>query len=173
MASPSVPKPYFEAAQALLPYTLTAPHYEPVTCYGGARLRRSETKHSSHDDNKRKKKHTKNRRHRSKKHKFAAYILQCIGVLCLVLAALKSFEPLAGIGFALVMMGYKGKEKGEAEIRRMKKQSSKDGLKDERRAKKKMSVDTKGFLDVDEEMVDDEDWELVEDISMEIETYEM
>ncbi len=59
-----------------------------------------------------KKKHhsRKHKKHRSKKHKFAAYIVQLIGVLCLILAALKSFEPLAGIGFTLVVIGYDSKK---------------------------------------------------------------
>lgn len=62
---------------------------------------------------KKKQHHSKKHRsknQRSKKHKFAAYVVQLIGVLCLILAALKSFEPLAGIGFTLVVIGYDSKK---------------------------------------------------------------
>ena len=58
---------------------------------------------------KRSKKHSK---HRSKSHKaptehhIGAYVLQVIGVLCLILAAVRSFEPLTGVGFTLVLIGY-------------------------------------------------------------------
>lgn len=48
----------------------------------------------------------RSKKHRSRSRKFAAYVVQLIGVLCLILAALHSFEPLAGIGFTLVVIGY-------------------------------------------------------------------
>lgn len=65
---------------------------------------------------KRSKKHSKARSKKShdkksRKHRLAAYILQVIGLICLVLAAIKSFEALAGIGFMLVLMGHDSKVK--------------------------------------------------------------
>ena len=55
---------------------------------------------------KKSKKHrTKSHRKRSK-HRIGAYILQLIGFICLVLAAIKSFEPLTGVGFTLILIGY-------------------------------------------------------------------
>jgi hypothetical protein len=61
-------------------------------------------KHSKHHSRSHKKK-------RNRKHEIGAYVLQLIGVLCLVLAAMRSFEPLAGIGFTLVVIGYDGKRR--------------------------------------------------------------
>lgn len=49
---------------------------------------------------------------RRKKHKsrqrWSNYIVQLIGLICLVVAAIKGFEPLMGVGFTMVMVGYKG-----------------------------------------------------------------
>ena len=41
----------------------------------------------------------------------AAYLLQLIGVICFILAAIKSFEPLIGVGFTLVLIGYDKKSR--------------------------------------------------------------
>ena len=63
---------------------------------------------SSHE--RRHKRHSKKRsKHRSKKHRksqFAAYLLQFIGLICLIMAAVKAFEPLTGVGFTMVLIGY-------------------------------------------------------------------
>lgn len=48
------------------------------------------------------------KKERSRKSRLGAYVLQLIGLVCLVLAAVKSFEPLTGVGFTLIVMGYKG-----------------------------------------------------------------
>lgn len=54
-------------------------------------------------------KHQRSKGHRKRrKQHLGAYILQIIGLICLVLAAVKAFEPLTGVGFTLVMVGYKG-----------------------------------------------------------------
>ena len=59
-----------------------------------------------------KKRSKKHKNHRSKshkkhrKHRIGAYILQLIGFICLVVAAIKSFEPLTGVGFTLILIGY-------------------------------------------------------------------
>lgn len=61
----------------------------------------------------RKRSKRKAKKHRSKSHKkrrkqqIGAYVLQLIGLICLVLAGVKSFEPLTGVGFTLVLIGYK------------------------------------------------------------------
>ena len=66
---------------------------------------------------KKSKRHSKKRsKHRSKshknnrKHRLGAYVLQLIGLFCLVLAAVKSFEPLTGVGFTLILIGYNDKK---------------------------------------------------------------
>ena len=46
------------------------------------------------------------------------YILQVIGLLCFILAAVKSFEPLTGVGFTLVLIGYNKNAKKESRIRK-------------------------------------------------------
>lgn len=51
-----------------------------------------------------KKKHSKSHK-KEKSHLIQGYILQVIGILCLILAAVKSFEPLTGVGFTLVLVG--------------------------------------------------------------------
>lgn len=52
---------------------------------------------------------SKRRQHKSRrKQRYGAYIVQMIGVLCLVLAAFEGFEPLTGVGFTLVIVGFKG-----------------------------------------------------------------
>jgi hypothetical protein len=61
------------------------------------------------DKSKRSKRHSKPHKKRNRKHENGAYVLQLIGVLCLVLAAVRCFEPLAGIGFTLVVIGYDSK----------------------------------------------------------------
>lgn len=66
-------------------------------------------KRSNHHSSKKSKKKRRKRRQR-----LGTYALQLIGLLCLVLAALKGFEPLTGVGFTFVMIGYKqGLGKGE------------------------------------------------------------
>ena len=52
-----------------------------------------------------KKKHSESSR-RKPEHRIEGYILQVIGILCFILAAVKSFEPLTGVGFTLVLIGY-------------------------------------------------------------------
>ena len=63
-----------------------------------SRRRRKRTK-------KPKRKHSRSSKTR-RRHRLQGYILQVIGLLCFVLAAVKSFEPLTGVGFTLVIIGY-------------------------------------------------------------------
>lgn len=84
--------------------------YLPPSSSGStdARLKTSRSKHNRKHKHKYAPKKHKHRSSRSWKRQFAAYTLQLIGALCLVLAALKAFEPLAGVGFTLVVIGYDG-----------------------------------------------------------------
>lgn len=166
MPTPSIPTPLYAQAQApnaLLPYTLTPAHYETLIPHKRALSRFSETKDRSYaQQSKRKRTHHKPRDPgRSKKHEFAAYILQCIGVLCLILAALKAFEPLAGAGFTLVMMGFKG-GKGMERKAETKKGSSKENSDEGGEVGKGVSIDVKTVLQAVRTLEDDGDWEMVE-----------
>lgn len=67
---------------------------------------RSELRRKSGKRSKRTKKHRSKSHKKYQKHQIGAYILQAIGLVCLVLAAIKSFEPLAGVGFTLVLIGH-------------------------------------------------------------------
>lgn len=60
------------------------------------------------EDTKSSRRRSKHRHKKRRKQRLGAYILQIIGLICLVLAAVKAFEPLTGVGFTLVMVGYKG-----------------------------------------------------------------
>lgn len=55
---------------------------------------------------KRTKKHRSKSHKKHRKHYVASYALQLIGFICLILAAVKAFEPLAGVGLTLVLVGY-------------------------------------------------------------------
>jgi hypothetical protein len=78
---------------------------EPRLQETGSKTEKSKRKkHRKHHSRSHKKK-------RNRKHEIGAYVIQLIGVLCLVLAAMRSFEPLAGIGFTLVVIGYDGKRR--------------------------------------------------------------
>lgn len=46
------------------------------------------------------------------------YVLQVIGILCFILAAVKAFEPLTGVGFTLVLLGYNKNAKKKARVGR-------------------------------------------------------
>lgn len=61
------------------------------------------------------KKHSKSAK-RKRERRIEGYILQVIGLLCLILAAVKSFEPLTGVGFTLVLIGYNKNAKKESRI---------------------------------------------------------
>ena len=70
---------------------------------------------SRKDLRKRSKKEKKRRSKLAKKDsksRIAAYILQLLGFFCLVLAAVKSFEPLTGVGLTLILIGYKRIDSG-------------------------------------------------------------
>lgn len=72
------------------------------------------------DTNKRKSR--RSRKHRSKKSKkrrnrrVHGYVLQMIGIACLVLAAIKAFEPLTGVGFTLILIGYNTNAKKSSRV---------------------------------------------------------
>jgi hypothetical protein len=61
------------------------------------------------------KKHSKSSK-RKREHRIEGYVLQVIGLLCFILAAVKSFEPLTGVGFTLVLIGYNKNIKKESRI---------------------------------------------------------
>lgn len=63
-----------------------------------------EERPSKHHHRHSRKRHKK----RSKKHRLGAYMIQLIGLICLVMAGIKAFEPLIGVGFTLVIVGYRG-----------------------------------------------------------------
>jgi hypothetical protein len=82
-----------------------------------SRLQETESKADKSKRKKHRKHHSRShKKKRNRKHKVGAYILQLIGVLCLVLAALRSFEPLAGIGFTLVVIGYDGNRRERSSL---------------------------------------------------------
>ena len=109
----------------------------------------------------------KRSKHRSKSHKkepkdrMGAYILQLIGLICLIVAAVKCFEPLTGVGFSLILIGYnKGLKKTSvagksyrsvcvipaersAELLRETKRRSKEGgrLKNEDRKRRRLALE--------------------------------
>ncbi|KAK3703071.1 hypothetical protein LTR37_014682 [Vermiconidia calcicola] len=93
----------------------------------------------------------KRSKHRSKSHKkepkdrMGAYILQLIGLICLIVAAVKCFEPLTGVGFSLILIGYnKGlKKTSVAELLRETKRRSKEGgrLKNEDRKRRRLALE--------------------------------
>ena len=47
---------------------------------------------------------------------FHGYVLQVIGLLCFILAAVKLYEPLTGIGFTLILLGYNKNAKKDCRI---------------------------------------------------------
>ena len=83
--------------------------------------------YDSSDDNSNRKKRTAKRSKKDKKkhsrsskrmrqYGLEGYILQVIGMLCFVLAAIKAFEPLTGVGFTLVLIGYNKNARKEARV---------------------------------------------------------
>lgn len=60
-------------------------------------------------------KHTKRSKPKRRSH-IHGYLLQIIGVVCFILAAIKSYEPLTGIGFTLVVLGYNKNAKKDRRI---------------------------------------------------------
>lgn len=87
--------PYFNPNPDLLlnsaaPWLLPSP---------GTNSKKSSSKHHKKKQKQKKKKH--------RKQQLGAYMLQLIGVLCLILAAIKAFEPLTSVGFTLVIVGYR------------------------------------------------------------------
>lgn len=65
-------------------------------------------KSSKHHSRKKDKKKRKSKKKQRRKQQIGAYVVQLIGLICLVLAAFKGCEPLTGVGFTLVIVGYKG-----------------------------------------------------------------
>lgn len=63
-----------------------------------SKQKRNSKRHSTH--------RSKSSKHHSKR-RIGAYLLQIIGLICLVMAAVKSFEPLTGAGITLVLVGYR------------------------------------------------------------------
>ena len=107
LASPFTPQ---SQQQPLIP-----PAFNPLESYTASpwllpqpspsSIKSKKSKHRS----KRHKKDKKKKHHKQhKKQRLGAYILQFIGLICLVLAAVKAFEPLTGVGFTLVIVGYQG-----------------------------------------------------------------
>jgi hypothetical protein len=72
-------------------------------------------KRTSKRTKKGKKKHSRSSK-RTRNYGFEGYILQVIGILCFILAAVKAFEPLTGVGFTLVLIGYNKNAKKESRI---------------------------------------------------------
>lgn len=97
---PLIPPTFFPNLAHLDATWLTPPPLGP----GPDSSDRKSKRHSRRDRGKTSKKHKKQR---SRRQLIAAYFLQLIGLICLVLAAVKAFEPLTGVGFTLVIMGYR------------------------------------------------------------------
>ena len=66
--------------------------------------------HRRHTSRKARTKRSKEKRSTRSRNKRAGhlhgYVLQVIGLVCFILAAVKSYEPLTGIGFTLILLGY-------------------------------------------------------------------
>ena len=88
---------------------LVSPKYDSSDDY--SKTRKRTTKRTK----KAKKKHSRSSK-RIEKYNLEGYILQIIGILCFILAAVKAFEPLTGVGFTLVLLGYNKNARKEARI---------------------------------------------------------
>ena len=90
---------------------LVSPKYDSSDDYSKTRKR------SRKRAKKAKKKHARSSK-RIEKYRFEGYVLQIIGILCFILAAVKAFEPLTGVGFTLVLLGYNKNARKESRIGR-------------------------------------------------------